>query len=94
MSMSTHIVGIRPPDDLWRKHKAIWDACAAVDICPPRETMEFFGCEAPDDAGILIHVRELGDAVTDWTVGARGGFQVEIAKLPTRITHLRFYNAY
>ena len=35
--MSTSVVGIKPPDDTWRKMKAAWDACMAADVKPADE---------------------------------------------------------
>ena len=42
MGMSTHLVGIVPPDDDWKKMKAVWDACDNADVDIPKDVSEFF----------------------------------------------------
>lgn len=54
MSMSTHVVGIVPPDDDWKKMKQVYDACVAANIDVPDNVWDFFNNEEPDDAGVLI----------------------------------------
>lgn len=41
MSMSTHVVGIKPPEDRWRKMKAIHDACQAADLADPDVVVKY-----------------------------------------------------
>lgn len=94
MSMSTHVVGIRPPDANWLKHKKVWDACEAAGVAIPRATMDFFDGVEPDDAGVLLDDDKLNDAVTEWKDEYRSGFEVEIEKLPAGVKRLRFYNSW
>ena len=32
MGMSTHIVGFRPADEAWNKHKKVWDTCVGAGL--------------------------------------------------------------
>ena len=92
MSMSTHVVGFRPPDEEWRKKKAAWDAMRAAGMEPPDELWSFFGGEEPDERGIETQIH-----CTEWDDGPDGactGYEVEIASLPDNITHIRFFNCY
>lgn len=91
MSMSTHVVGFRPPDKTWKRMKIVWDACAAADVPVPTEVMEFFGDEAPDSAGVEVG---LGDAVKDFGREGVAGFDVILSKLPGSIDRIRFYNSW
>jgi hypothetical protein len=47
MGMSTHVVGFKPPDEKWRKMKAVWDACEAAGTDPPAAVSKFFEGDVP-----------------------------------------------
>lgn len=97
MSVSLHVVGFKPPDDKWKKMKAVWDSCKEAGVDPPAAVDKFFGGEPPDPTGVEIseHTlkKEVG-AVTEWHEDMRDGFQVELSKLPKDIKFLRFYVSY
>ncbi len=98
MSMSTYVVGFREPDEKWLKMKAIWDACRLADVDPPDEVETFFGHTRPDAAGVLVAIGanygDLHPCCTPFNADAAQGFEVDISKLPTQITKLRFYNSW
>lgn len=105
MSVSTYIVGIKPPDEKWEQMKAIWDACMKADVQVPDEVDEYFEGEEPDDAGVIVplgsvyQIRELGERHTEDGLSYYGrdgqsGFELELSKLPKDIKKLRFYNSY
>ena len=91
--MSSHIMGIKPPDEKWKKMKAIWDSCTAAGIDVPEEVSEFFGDEEPDDAGVEVGLGE-EEGVTDYEADCREGFEVDLSKLPADVKIVRFWNAY
>lgn len=91
MSMSTHVIGFHPPDEKWQKMKIIWDACVNADVSIPKEVMEFFGDEDPDDAGVEV---DLDDALENFNELGKSGFDVILSKLPGSIDRLRFYNSW
>jgi len=105
MGMSTHVVGFRPPDEKWRKMKAVWDACKAAETDPPVEVEDFFGGDEPDEAGVEVRLdplllddnkAKLG-VVVDWEDDMREGLEVDLEKLRANfpsVTKLRFYNSY
>lgn len=93
MSMSTHVVGIRPADDKWQKMKAVYDACMAAKTTVPKEVMAFFDHEPPDKSGVRVEIEKL-DCVTRYSDDMREGFEVDIKKLPADVTVIRFYNSY
>jgi hypothetical protein len=93
MSMSTPVVGIRPPDDAWKAHKAVWDACIKAGVDVPRKTLDFFEGESPDDAGVLVGIDD-GPAVSEWQDDCSQGFEVDISSLPEGIKRIRFYNSW
>lgn len=93
MSMSTYVVGFRPPDEAWLKMKAAWDACEQAGVDAPAEVMKFFDYDPPQDKpGQDI---KLGDAVRQLDPESpTRGFEVDIAKLPRGLQFIRFYNTW
>lgn len=93
MSMSMHIVGIKPPDDLWKKMRNIWHACDVASVSLPEEVRKFFENGNPDPSGVLVDLDE-ADCVTKYDVVGKTGLEVDLNKLPRNITILRFYNGW
>jgi hypothetical protein len=91
MSMSTNVVGFRPPDEKWKALKLIWDACEASGIEAPIEVQKFFEYETPDDHGKEI---DLGSALTKWSNDSADGYEIDVKKLPKDLTVIRFYNSW
>lgn len=88
------IKGIKAPNEKWRKMKQVYDACIGVGVEIPNEVSEFFNGDPPDDSGVIIDLDD-HESVMKWDDGdMREGFQVEIAKLPKNLTHIRFVNSY
>ncbi len=56
MSMSTYVIGFKPPDSKWKEMKAIYDACEKGKISPPEEVIEFFDGE-PDINGVEVKLK-------------------------------------
>lgn len=89
--MSTHVVAFRPPDETWRRMKAVYDACETGGIPMPNEVADFFDDEPPDESGVEI---DINDILKEWSDESRAGYQLELSKLPKGITVLRFYNSW
>lgn len=89
--MSTSVIGFAPPDEKWKKMKAIYDSCEAAGIDVPDEVDEFFDGETPDPAGVSV---DLDSLLEDWSTESQQGYQIEIAKLPKNVKILRFYNSW
>lgn len=96
MSMRTHVIGIKPPDAQWKKMKAVYDACRDAGVYIPAEVAEFFGPDAPDDAGVVVEEDELetSGALTAYKADMVDGFEVDVDKLPPGVKIIRFYNSY
>ena len=93
MSMSTHVVAIRPPDQKWLKMKKVYEACMDAGTRIPEEVEQFFGFEPPDDQGVII---DLDGHPCRRIYGAEGvaGIEVDITTLPDDVTVIRFYNSW
>lgn len=94
MGMTTTILAIRPPDEMWKRMKEVWDACDLVGVSPPKEVIDFFEGDKPDGAGVVINLRD-HPSVSVWHEAyVRSTYEVDLAKLPKDVTFLRFYNRY
>jgi len=89
MSMSTHVIGFRPPDDTWQRMKAVWDACQAANVDPPEEVIDFFNDEEPDPNGVEVEI-----PTREWRDDAAEGFEIDVAAIPAGVTIIRFYNSW
>lgn len=93
MSMSTHIIGFKPPNEKWKQMKAVWDACETAKTPIPQEVLNFFNHEPPDDDGVEINL-ETHPCCEEYDEDMSEGFQIEIDKLPKDIKIIRFVNSY
>ena len=87
MSMSKHVIGFVPPDDDWKKMKAIYDACEKAGIEPPDEVNEFFDNEKPDASGQKIEIPH-----EEWHGDISEGFEIKVSEIPKQVKVIRFYN--
>jgi len=98
MSMSTHVVGFRPPDEKWKKMKAVWEACKKADMDPPEEVQDFFEYEGPDDQGVEVREEALrkAGAISQWEDkdGSASGYEIDVTKLPKDVKIVRVYNSW
>lgn len=92
MSMSTHVVGFKPPDDKWKAMKAVYDACVAAGVVVPEDVQNFFGWTPPDEAGVEVDERKL--PLKEWKDRSRQGFELDVTKLDPDIKIVRFYNSW
>ena len=93
MGMSTHVIGIKPPDEKWQRMRAVWETCAAAGVPVPAEVNKFFGYEKPDPRGVLIEI-EKTDAVKKYNADGQQGFEIVVSKLPPDVTVVRVYNSW
>lgn len=93
MGMSTHIVGIKPPDAKWSRMKSIYDACIAAQVTLPKEVVAFFDGEVPDDRGVLVYIERL-PCVSKVNDASGSGFTVDITKLPPDVKEIQFLNSW
>ena len=96
MSMSTRVVGIKPPDEKWLKMKAVWDACHDAGIEPPDNVSEFFDWETPDPTGVHVDIEDHPSVIqwVDEVHNSASGFEVHVKELPKDVTVVRFYNSW
>ncbi|VAW58910.1 hypothetical protein MNBD_GAMMA08-1545 [hydrothermal vent metagenome] len=94
MSMSTQIYGIVPPNDEWKKMKAVFDACCNAEIDIPADVWDYFEGEVPpDSSGIMIDIED-NDCVSEYNSDSCHGYEIDIGKLDPKIKTIRFVNSY
>lgn len=89
MSISTSVYGIIPPDDNWKKMKAVWDACNKAGISPPSECNDFFNGEEPDESGVIIELKARKSSPE-----MENRFEIDLASLPPHVKTIRFVISY
>jgi len=96
MSMSTHVVGIIPPDEDWRKMKAVYDSCIAADVEVPDNVMDFFDGDEPDDAGAVIYLstKQYATVCREWSDEGSEGYELDVADIPENVKTLRFFHSW
>lgn len=101
MGMSTFIYVIKPPDEDWKKMKAIWDACKEAGVDPPEPVGKYFDWEQPDDEGVhrgYSHYDfERGEApayLRRFRKDHQDGFEVVVADIPEDIKIIRLVNSW
>lgn len=95
MSMSTHVIGFIPPDDMWKKMKIIWDTCRDTGVRVPKEVERFFNYEPPDDQGVQIKLDE--SVLRNFNDDMKDGYEVDVEQLVKKhpsVKIIRFFNSY
>ena len=93
MGMSTHIIGVVPPDAAWKRMADVWHSCEDAGVPIPKEVTKFFRDEPPDAKGILMDL-DGNPCCTDYTAEMCEGVEIDISKLPKDVKIIRFYNSY
>lgn len=93
MSMSTHVVGFKPPDDKWKRMKEVYDACVKAKVKIPDEVLKFFEYEEPDSAGVQVRLQGTHCCV-EFNRDSQQGIEIDVAKLPEGVKYIRFFNSF
>lgn len=94
--MTSYVIGIKVPNDKWKKMKEVYEACIEAGVTIPDVVDKFFNSEVPDDAGVVIDLRK-SNSVKEWKADMQDGFVVDLEQLRLDypgVTHIRFYNSY
>lgn len=98
MSMSTHISGfVSDTNPEYQKHKKVLLFCEEQGVSLPKETAEYFGSDSADlyllDEKLSIELVKNIHYV-EYREDMVEGFEVDLSKLPSGVSKLRFYNSY
>jgi hypothetical protein len=92
VSMSTHVFGIKPADEKWKKMKDAWEACIKALVPVPKEVLEYFNGERPDAKGVVVNLSE--KAVSEIDGDSSSGLEVNLDKVPDDVRIIRFVNSW
>jgi len=96
MGMSTHVIGLKPVDDHWKKMYEVYKACDTAGISPPEEVRRFFDgiyFKHIEVKGIEVELDKAA-GVTKYNNENCSGFEIEVAKIPPNVKIIRFYNSW
>jgi len=89
MSMNSYVKAIVESDNRYDKMFAIYEACTAAGIEPPREVRHFFNGQTPNPDGMEVDV-----PFHHSTDDSRDFYDVHLDDLPEGTTIIRFVNSY
>lgn len=93
MGMSSHVVGIKPPNDEYKKKLAAWKACDAAGVSVPQALIAFFGPDGPREEGVEVNLEDYV-CCEKYIAEMRDGFTIDLEKIPIGVRFVRFYNSY
>ena len=95
MGMSTAVFGIVPADEKFNQMKKIWEMCEQANVAIPRDVVDFFDGDRPDDADVVIYLDDSEvSAVKEWFDDCSVGYEVDLSKLDPKIKIIRFANSW
>jgi hypothetical protein len=94
MGMSIGVYGIKPPDDDWRKMKAVYDACDAAGLPIPKQVERYFDDCAPDPSGVVVNLLREDRCTAEYHCDHAEGYEVTVDKLPPGVKIVRFVCSY
>lgn|SRR5678816_174970 len=87
--VSTHVIGIAPPDENWKRMYDVYTSCRAAGVSLPQEVEDYFAPDGPDESNLLVG---LDAATRPYRDGKKIGYDVDLTKVPEGVTIIRFYN--
>ena len=96
MSMNTHVLGIKQPDETWKKMMAVYESCILANVPVPESVLIYFEYKKPTSEGALVDL-DKATFVVKWSAEMENGFVIDLKALQKEhpgITHIRFYNSY
>lgn len=91
MSTDYGISGFIPPDSKWKAMKSIYDACKKAGVSLPKEVIEFFNGELPDDNGREVNLANITNEIHK---EGMHGWELEIERIPKNVKIIRFYASF
>jgi hypothetical protein len=86
MSVNISIIGYKPPDNNWKRMKAVYDACVMADVKIPQDVVKFFNGNPPSDLGVSVYMTsEKREYCKDVSGGNGYGYEIDVEKMPKDI---------
>ncbi len=93
MGMYSYVKGLKPKTEEYEKKLRIYKDCKELNINPPKEIEDYFDGEVCEE-GIVIDLPK--DAISE-SVNVdycNEYFDVDLTKIPSDVTIIRFVNSY
>lgn len=92
MGMTTYVQGLKPKTEEYQTKLDIYNLCEKINVKPPTEIIDFFDGEICE-AGIVTELPK--EAVKEYADDyCREFFEVDLTKLPSNVSKIRFVNSY
>ena len=92
MSMCSYVQGLKPKTEEYEKKLQIYNMCYEMNIVPPEEILKFFDGEVCEE-GIITEIPK--DAIRNYADDCcRDFYEVDLTKIPSDVTKIRFVNSY
>lgn len=92
MSMYSYVQGLKPKTEEYEKKLQIYNMCEELNVRPPEEIIDFFDGEICEE-GIITEIPK--EAVRNYSDDCcRDFFEIDLTKIPSDVTKIRFVNSY
>lgn len=91
MSMSTHVIGFKAPTPDFLAKLEAYEACRKAKIQIPAALEDYFEGERPNPLGQRVRIENSTKPYQD---DNSSGYEIDLAKLPSGVTHLLFTNSW
>lgn len=93
MSMCSYIQGLKPKTEEYEKKLQIYKLCKETNVKVPEEVEKYFDGEICEE-GIITHIPK--DAIKEYANCdyCCEYFEVDLTKVPSDVTKIRFVNSY
>lgn len=88
MGMSTHVIGLKPPNDKHKKMLEVYKNCRDLNIVVPEEVkIYFYQCE-PREEEVTIDIPN-----KEWSENTSQVIEINLDEIDKDIRIIRFYNS-
>jgi hypothetical protein len=89
MSMSTHVVGIKPADEKYKKMEQVYNLCQEMKVPVPSEVYDFFDGESPNGLGVEVNI-----SVIKGNIDCGYSYDIDVTTIPKDVKFIRFINSW
>ena len=92
MSMCSYVHGLKPKTEEYEKKLLVYKICEELNINPPREIEDYFDGEVCEE-GIVTELPK--EAIREYSDECCNDYiEVDLTKIPSDVTKIRFANSY
>ena len=76
----TRVIGLKAPDDKWKKMEAVYRACEAAGVDTPIEVKKFFDFEPPKSGDVEVNLTK-NPCMKNFDAEMKEGFDINLEAL-------------